>query len=132
MIEAGMTRRGHNPPTVPRPVGQYVQGLEIVAPARVLYISGQIPEDTAGGIPADFEAQCRLVWSHIGGVLREAGMTYENLVKVTTFLTDRAQAEANSAIRREILGRYEPALTVVVAQTLNPEWLLEIEAIAAA
>lgn len=98
-----MTRRGHNPSTVPRPVGQYVQGFEVGAPARVLYISGQIPEDTQGSIPADFDAQCRLVWSHIGGVLHEAGMTFENLVKVTTFLTDRAQAEANSAIRREVL-----------------------------
>lgn len=122
----------HNPSTVPRPVGQYAQGLEVDTAARVLYISGQIPETSLGDIPTAFDAQCRLVWSHIGGVLHEAGMTYVNLVKVATFLTDRAQAEANSAIRREVLGRHEPALTVVVAQTLDPEWLLEIEAIAAA
>lgn len=126
-----MTLRSHNPSRVPRPVGRYVQGLEIEAPARLMYISGQIPEDAEGGIPRDFEAQCRLVWSHIGDVLGLAGMTFDNLVKVTTFLTDRGQAEINSAVRREVLRQHEPALTVVVVQTLSAEWLLEIEAIAA-
>jgi 2-iminobutanoate/2-iminopropanoate deaminase len=53
-------------------------------------------------------------------------------VKVTTDLPDRAQADANSRIRREMLPPdARPALTVVVAHTLESQWLLEIEAIAA-
>lgn len=127
-----MTFRSHNPLKVPRPVGRYAQGLEVQSGARLLYVSGQIPESSAGEIPRGFEAQCRLAWSHVGDILDSAGMTYENLVKVTTFLTDRAQADMNGAVRREILGSHEPALTVVVVQTLNPDWLLEIEAVAAA
>lgn len=58
-------------------------------------------------------------------------MTAANLVKVTTFLTRREDADANSRIRRERLGSHAPALTVIVAQTLDPRWLLEIEALAA-
>jgi enamine deaminase RidA (YjgF/YER057c/UK114 family) len=126
------TFEAHNPATVPRPVGQYAQGLEVPPGARVLYVSGQIPENLVGGVPGAFEDQCRLVWSHIGDVLLAAGMTYGNLVKVTTFLTDRGQARTNGEIRREVLGPHEPALTVVIVQTLNQDWLLEIEAIAAA
>lgn len=53
-------------------------------------------------------------------------------MKVTTFLSDRAYAAENSAIRREILGAREPALTIIIAGIFDPAWLLEIEVIAAA
>lgn len=50
---------------------------------------------------------------------------------VPTFLTSRDHAARNSVIWREMLGSHQPALTVVVAQTLDPDWLLETEATAA-
>lgn len=103
--------------------------MEIGA-GRLLFISGQIPETQLGQVPESFEAQCQQVWSNLLKVLEAAGMRPSNLVKVTTFLTDRAQAEANGEIRRNVLGEHEPALTVIVGQTLNPQWLLEIEAVA--
>ena len=59
-------------------------------------------------------------------------MTVANLVKVTTYLTDRAQASENREIRTRRLQGAKPALTVVVSQTLDAEWLLEIDAVAAA
>ena len=121
----------HLPPSVPAPVGNYAHGLEVPPGARLLFISGQIPEDLAGDVPSDFAAQCRLVWAHVGAVLASAGLGYGHLVKVTTFLADRAYADENGRIRREVLGAHRPALTVVVAGTLDPRWRLEIEAIAA-
>ncbi|WP_394823800.1 RidA family protein [Pendulispora albinea] len=119
-----------NPETISAPIGGYSQGLEVQGPARTLYISGQIPERPGGEVPTDFEAQCEAVWSNIHEVLKSAGMGFEHLVKVTTYLTHRDQAEANSRIRRRILGDTSPALTVIVAQTLESPWLLEIDAIA--
>jgi 2-iminobutanoate/2-iminopropanoate deaminase len=127
-----MKSKAYNPDSVPAPVGSYSQGLEIPAGSRILFISGQIPETLNGEIPPDFEAQCNLVWDHILSILRSAGMSVTDLVKVTTFLTDRGLAEVNSRVRRERLGSHAPALTVIVAQTLDPRWLLEIEALAAA
>lgn len=121
----------HSPSAVPPPVGNYTHGLEVPPGARLLFISGQIPENMAGAVPTDFTEQCRLVWAHIGAVLAAAGLGYEHLVKVTTFLTDRADAEENGRIRREVLGAHQPALTVVVAGTLDPRWRLEIEGVAA-
>ncbi|HEX6903443.1 MAG TPA: RidA family protein [Thermoanaerobaculia bacterium] len=127
-----MRTRTHSPDSVPAPVGNYSLGLEIPAGSRILFISGQIPETLSGEIPQTFEDQCNLVWNHILSILGAAGMSAANLVKVTTFLVDREYAEANSRIRRERLGSHAPALTVMVAQTLDVRWLLEIEAVAAA
>jgi 2-iminobutanoate/2-iminopropanoate deaminase len=126
-----MVRRMHDPPSVPPAVGQYTHGLEVPSGARLLFISGQIPVRSDGTVPADFEGQCHAVWDNLLAVLASAGMRPENLVKVTTYLTRRDQAEVNGRVRRERLGDARPALTVVIAQTFAAEWLLEIEAVAA-
>jgi 2-iminobutanoate/2-iminopropanoate deaminase len=127
-----MARRTHDPPLVPVPEGSYTHGLELPADARLLFISGQIPVRPDGTVPADFEGQCHAVWDNLLAVLASARMRPEHLVKVTTYLTSRDQAEINGRVRRERLGELRPALTVVIAQTFAAEWLLEIEAIAAA
>ena len=121
-----------NPDTIPNPVGGYSQAIEIKGKIRHLYISGQIPENTNDEIPPDFDAQCELVWNNISEILKSADMSFKNIVKVTSYLTNPNQAISNGEIRRKFLGKSQPALTVVVIQTLNPKWLLEIEAIAVA
>ena len=126
-----MTLVQHNPSNVPAPVGGYSQGQEVRAGSRLLFVSGQIPVRPDGSVPETFEGQCAQAWENIAAVLASAGMELRHLVKVTTYLTDRDQAEANGEIRRRVLGDAQPALTVVVAQTLESPWLLEIEAIAA-
>ncbi|KQW46789.1 MULTISPECIES: RidA family protein [unclassified Roseateles] len=123
--------RAINTPAAPAPSGGYAQALELKAPSRLLFISGQIPVDKDGAVPKDFAAQCRLVWAHVGAQLHAAGMTLDHLVKVTTYLGDRKHALENSAIRREVLGTRSPALTVLIAGIYDSDWLLEIEAIAA-
>ena len=122
----------HNPAEMPAPQGGYTHALEVPNGTRLLFISGQIPGAENGAVPPTFEYQCRAVWEHILTLLDSAGMTVRNLVKVTTFLTHADQVEMNGAIRREILGDHTPALTVIIAQTLQSNWMLEIEAIAAA
>ena len=127
-----MARRTHDPDSMRPTVGSYTHGLEVPAGARLLFVSGQIPVRPDGTVPPDFEGQCRVVWDNLFAVLASARMGPEHLVKVTTYLTSRDQAEVNGRIRRERLGETRPALTVVIAQTLQAEWLLEVEAIAAA
>jgi 2-iminobutanoate/2-iminopropanoate deaminase len=121
----------HNPPSLSKPVGNYVHGIE-VQPKRTLYISGQIPENKEGMVPQGFEVQCEQVWKNIAEILASANMSFSNLVKVTTFLTHPDQADKNGEIRRRVLGEVSPTLSVVVVNTLISAWLLEIEAIAVA
>jgi 2-iminobutanoate/2-iminopropanoate deaminase len=125
-----MTSSPHNPPDTPTTAGGYSQGVEVVVPGRLLHISGQIPVADDGAVPDGFEAQCRQVWHNVKAVLRSAGMSTDDLVKVTTFLSSRGDCEANSRIRREELAGAAPALTVVIATIYDEAWLLEIEATA--
>ncbi len=121
-----------NPETISPPVGGYSHGVEVRGGVRTLYISGQIPERPGGEIPPDFDSQCETVWENIHEVLKASGMGFENLVKVTTYLTHPDQAESNGRIRRRVIGEVRPALTVIVVQTLESQWLLEIEGVAVA
>ena len=121
----------HNPATVHAPAAGYCMGLELTQHRRLLFISGQVPERPDGTVPEGFEAQCEQAWRNVIEVLAAAGLGVENLVKVTTFLTDRSQLVTNRTIRCAKLGEHQPALTVVVAETVDSKWLLEIEAIAA-
>ncbi len=93
---------------------------------------GQIPEDLDGELPADFEGQARQVWRNIEAQLRAADMTLDNLVKVTTFLSDRRYGPDNRRVREEVLAGRHVALTVIITGIFEEKWLLEIEAVAAA
>lgn len=127
-----MKRELLDPKSIAAPVGQYAHGCLVTEGSRILFISGQIGAAPDGSIPPDFESQARNIWRNIEAVLHEAGMTFDNLVKTTSFLTDHSQLAANRQIRNEVLGSRKCASSGIVAQTLVSEWLLEIEAIAMA
>lgn len=116
----------------PQPVSRYHQAMLVEGATRVLYISGQIPQSKSGEVPAGFDDQARLVWANIEAQLRAAGMTLDNLVKVTFFLSDRSHAMANRRIREEVLGDRDIALTAIITGIFDAAWLLEIEAVAMA
>lgn len=121
-----------NAATAPSASGGYSQAVEVAGASRWLFVSGQVPETLSGDTPPDFSAQARLVWANVLAQLEAADMSVTNLVKVTTFLSAREFAVQNSEIRREILGEHTPALTVIITGIFDQQWLLEIEAIAAA
>lgn len=83
-------------------------------------------------MPEGFADQCRLAWANVEAQLRAAGMSLDNLVKVTVFLSDRRFGAENRAVREAVLGDRTPAMTVIIATIFDAAWLLEIEAIAAA
>ncbi len=124
-----MTR--HNPDTVPAAIAGYSQGIELEPGARLFFISGQIPERPGEALPTDFRGQCEAVWHNIVAMLEAAEMTVDDLVKVTTYLTNRDYVQENREVRQRFLGGASPAMTVVIAQTVDERWLLETEAIAA-
>ncbi len=115
----------------PAPQGGYAQAVRVSGAAELLFVSGQIPVDADGVVPGDFGEQCRQVWRNIEAQLRAAGLSVADIVKVTTYLSDRRYAAENSTIRHEILLGLMPALTVIIAEIYDPAWLLEIEVIAA-
>jgi enamine deaminase RidA (YjgF/YER057c/UK114 family) len=121
-----------NSPAAPAAAGGYSQAVEVSGSNRLLFISGQIPENRSGDMPKDFRSQAKLAWANVCAQLEAAQMSATNLIKVTTFLSSREYAIENRAIRQAVLGGHAPALTVIITGIFDENWLIEIEAIAAA
>jgi 2-iminobutanoate/2-iminopropanoate deaminase len=109
----------------------YVHALEVREPSRWLFVSGTMGLDAAGAAPATLEGQLACVWDNLRTILAAAGMGVEHVVRVTSYLNDAADAEVNAAARTAALcGRAVPTTAIVVG-TLAPDWLVELEVIAA-
>jgi enamine deaminase RidA (YjgF/YER057c/UK114 family) len=110
----------------------YVHAMEVQNPARLLFISGTMGLDASGVAAITLAEQLDRVWSNIRTILASADMTVDNVVRVTSYLREAGFAEANQNARVAALnGRVVPTTTVVV-ETLMPDWLVEVEVIAAA
>lgn len=122
----------HNPPKVYPPYAGYAHAVEVPPGARTLFVSGLNGYERDGRtMPTDFAGQANLVWRHLGALLSAANMSYNDLVSLRFFLASAADDPTNVALIREHLGDHRSCRTVVVQQLLEPNWLVEIEAIAA-
>jgi 2-iminobutanoate/2-iminopropanoate deaminase len=122
----------YNPETLFPPYTGYAHAVEVPPGARTVYVSGLNGYEPDGrSMPPDFEGQARLVWRHLGGALAAAGMTYADLVQLRFYLASAEDDPANVALIREHLGDHVACRTVVVQQLLEPEWRVEVEAVAA-
>jgi enamine deaminase RidA (YjgF/YER057c/UK114 family) len=126
-----------NPPELGEPPG-YSQIVEITA-GRILFIAGQTAVAADGEVVGknDFAAQAEQVFHNLSIALQARGCTAADLVKLTVFLTDMS----NLARYREARNRFfatvtppaAPAVTLVeVSRLYGPDFMIEIEAIAAA
>jgi reactive intermediate/imine deaminase len=98
-----------------------------------IYVSGHISQDADGNIVGedDMTAQTRQVFANIEAVLAEAGATMEDVVKITTYITDMTRYPEFSAVRAEIFPNAGMAsATVACPELVRPEFLVEVETIA--
>lgn len=82
-----MSKQIINTPLAPSPVGPYNQSVKA---GNTLYLSGQIAIDQSTGqlIQENIEDETHQVMKNIGYVLEAAGMTFENIVKCSVFVSD--------------------------------------------
>ena len=112
--------------------GDWVHALEVRGAERMLFVSGTMglkPDFTA---PPTLEEQLDCVWNNLRAILASAGMTVDNIVRLTSYLRDASYAAANAEARIAALGDRRIPTTAIVVQTLQPDWLIELEVIAAA
>ena len=118
-----------NPSTITAPASAYSQGVLVPAGGRRLVISGQIGMAKDGKVVEGMEAQLRQTWANLLAVLKAGGMAHTDVVKVTTFVTDRTSVGLVRQIRDEVMQGHRPASTfLVIAGLAMPELLCEIEA----
>ena len=93
-----------------------------------LYVSGQLGRDLkTQKVPSDFEAEVRHVLDNIGIILREANMTYADVVSVQVYMTDVEQFQKMNAVYITYFKTNRPARTTVgVAKLAAPDVHLEI------
>jgi enamine deaminase RidA (YjgF/YER057c/UK114 family) len=113
-------------------VGDYVHAMEVRGAGRLLFVSGTMGLDVSGTPGRDLDAQLELIWSNIRAILASAGMTVDNIVRLTSYLRDAAYAEPNAVARVKALGGRLIPTTAIVVGTLVEDWLVEIEVVAAA
>jgi enamine deaminase RidA (YjgF/YER057c/UK114 family) len=122
----------HNPKSIAAPIGTYSHGIEVPPNARWLHVAGQIGARPDGSVPATIEEQTEVVWQNILAVLADAGMGIGDVVKITSFLTRHENFPRFAQVRAKFLGGHRPASTLLVISSLaRPEFLVEVEAIAA-
>ena len=112
--------------------GDWVHALEVRGAERMLFVSGTMglrPDFTA---PPTLEEQLECVWNNLRTILASAGMTVDNIVRLTSYLRDPDYAEANAQARIRAIGDRRIPTTAIVVQTLQTDWLIELEIVAAA
>jgi enamine deaminase RidA (YjgF/YER057c/UK114 family) len=120
------------PKSIRTPFARYSHAVEVPAHARWLLCSGQLGISTMDQIPESTEQQAILCFEAIGACLKEAGMTFGDIVRINAYVTDRAHMASYMAVRDRYVALPPPASTLmIVGGFTRPEFRVEIEAIAA-
>ena len=128
-----MTKQSINPEGAPAPVGPYVQVTVAPPGGRLVYCAGAVALDADGNIvgEGDIVAQTRQTLENLKLALEAAGATFEDVVKINSYVTDFSLFPQIAPVRAEYLKEPYPASTTVeVSALIFPELMIEIEAIA--
>lgn len=122
-----------NPDGIMQPFNNaYSHGVVIPPNARVLHTAGQIGARADGTVSADIGEQAEQLWQNLLAIVRGAGMEVGDIVKLTAYVVGTENYPAYAAARARHLGDHKPAATAIcIPALLKPEWLIEVELIAA-
>lgn len=130
-----MTNKKINPISLRIPTKAYSQGILVpCGDTKLLFVTGQLPQNIDGKIIhlGDVEAQTRLVFSRILDILMEAGMSFDDVVKLQIYVKNIKNAKIVSSIRNELFSESKPASTLVEVSGFVKEGCeLEIDIVAA-
>lgn len=123
--------RKFDPDTIYRPFGRYYNAVE-VEPGEALVISAGIVGARAdGSMPCEPAEQIALAWQNVAAWLRGCGLTRDDLVKLTMYLTDHEHVVVSKAARIAALGEPQDcAVTGLIVGLFEPEIYIEIDAYA--
>lgn len=108
----------------------FAMGVQI---GDTVYVSGHVSQDENGNVvgEGDMTAQTRQVFANIEAVLAESNATMEDVVKITTYITDMSHYAEFNAVRAEVFPNAGMAsATVAGVELVLPEYLVEVETIA--
>lgn len=123
-----------NPDTVAKPIGSYSQAVRVETGDAVwIYVSGQVALDVEGTLvgAGDMRAQTERVFENLRAILEANGASFEDVVKITTFVTTLDDLGGMREVRGRYLTSEPPASTAVqIAALVLPEALIEVDVVA--
>ncbi len=121
-----------SPNSIHPPFAPYSPGIEVSSRSRFVFVSGQLGIARDGTIPPDCAGQTELAFANIAAVLSEAGMGLRDIVRINAYVTGREHLPAYMQVRNGLFSDPLPASTLmIVAGFARPEFVVEIEAVAA-
>src|SRR5436305_905404 len=115
------------------PFARYSYGVEIPPGSRILVCSGQLGITPQDHVPATVEEQTHLRFRNIKAVLDEAGFSVSDIVRINAFVVGREHLQGYMRVRDGYIADPPPASTLmIVSGFARPEFLVEVEVIAAA
>lgn len=128
-----MAKTTHDPDTVPNlGIPTFTQGLMVEGVKDWFVMSGQIGLKPDGALAGDTAAQIEQCYANIDNLLADAGLGVDDIVFLRFYLTDPADVPTLRASRGRFLGdRKVPSTLLVISALANPDFKVEIEAIAA-
>lgn len=122
-----------NPAEIRTPFGRYSHGVEVAAGSRLVFCSGQLGVGPDDSVPDGVEAQTQLCFENIASILREAGLSISDIVRINAYVTAREHMQGYMKVRDAHVGAPPPASTLmIVSGFTRAEFVVEVEAIAAA
>jgi enamine deaminase RidA (YjgF/YER057c/UK114 family) len=112
----------------------FAQVVAVDAPVRWVHTAGQVSTDAAGTVigRGDVRAQYIQIMENLAHCLAAVGGSLSDIIKTTAFVVDINDYRKVGDLRAKYFGAYPPASsTVQVSGLANPEFLVEIEAVAA-
>lgn len=105
----------------------------LARPGHPVFLTGQVAWDAAGEVVGvgDIEAQIAQTWANLVAVLERMGATTADIVKLTTYATDRASIPAIHAERARHFppGAFPASTFIQVIGLAEPELLVEVDAV---
>ena len=120
------------PKSIRPPFARYSHGVEVPAGKRLVLCSGQLGIGPDDSVPEDAGAQAELCFANIAAVLAESQLGLADIVRINTFVSDRAFMKPYMEVRDRLFSDPAPASTLLIVSGFSrPEFKIEIEAIAA-
>jgi enamine deaminase RidA (YjgF/YER057c/UK114 family) len=132
-LEGLISMKHITPSGIRAPFARYSYGVEIPPGYRVMICSGQLgitPDDI---VPPTVEEQTHLCFRNIAAVLKDAGMSLADVVRINAYVTGREHLKGYMSVRDGYTSDPPPASTLMIVSGFSrPEFFVEVEVIAAA
>jgi enamine deaminase RidA (YjgF/YER057c/UK114 family) len=122
--------------TLPTPIGLY---SHVARAGNLAFFAGVTAMDAEGRVigKGDLEGQMLAAYSEMGQALKAEGLSYSNIVHMTTYLVREQDIPEYYRVRARVYqelypeGKFPPTVLVVVSRLVDPDFLIEIQFVAA-